>query len=175
MSYLQSITGPDFQSGFLYSTTNLSTDNASVINMSVNGLLSMNEFSLITLNLSNLTVPTINVSDLNVSELNVLHIEAENISCVNLSATNKISCDNLSITNQLTSGGNISTPNLYVEDVFFMDSTGSNITSSLVSTTNDVLYQLGNQNYKIRSVTGGTEYMTCDSTLGNTKDRKSVV
>ena len=112
MSYLQSITGPDFQSGFLYSTTNLSTDNASVINLSVNGLLSMNEFSLITLNLSYLTVPTINVSDLNVSDLNVVHIEAENISCVNLSATNEISCDNIIKAEELQSYGDVNVSNL---------------------------------------------------------------
>ncbi len=166
MSYISSITGPDFQSGFLYSTTNLSTDNASVINMSVNGLLTMNEFSLITLNLSNLTVPTINVSDLNVSELNVLHIEAENISCVNLSATNEISCDNIIKSNLITCGDNISTPKLYVNDTFFYGSTGT-IVSSLVTMSSQVLYNLGNLDYKIISVTG-TEYLTCDSTLGNT-------
>jgi hypothetical protein len=167
MSYLQSITGPDFQSGFLYSTTNLSTDNASVINLSVNGLLSMNEFSLITLNLSNLTVPTINVSDLNVSDLNVVHIEADNISCINLSTTNEISCDNIIKSNQLTCSGNISTPNLYVNDTFFYGSTGT-IVSSLVTMSSQVLYQLGNLDYKITSVTDGIQYLTCDSTLGNT-------
>ena len=178
MSYISSITGPDFQSGFLYSTTNLSTDNASVINLSVNGLLSMNQLSLITLNLSNLNVPTINVSNLNVSDLNVIHIEADNISCVNLSATNEISCDNiikanqftcvnLSATNQITCGDNISTPKIYVNDTFFYGSTGT-IVSSLVTMSSQVLYQLGNLDYKIRSVTGGIEYMTCDSTLGNT-------
>ena len=112
MSYLQSITGPDFQSGFLYSTTNLSTDNASVINLSVNGLLSMNEFSLITLNLSNLTVPTINVSDLNVSDLNVVHIEAENISAENISVTNEISCDNIIKAEELQSYGDVNVSNL---------------------------------------------------------------
>jgi hypothetical protein len=127
----------------------------------------MNEFSLITLNLSYLTVPTINVSDLNVSDLNVVHIEADNISCINLSATNEISCDNIIKSNQITCGDNISTPKLYVNDTFFYGSTGS-IVSSLVTMSSQVLYQLGNLDYKIRSVTDGIQYLTCDSTLGNT-------
>ena len=86
-----------------------------------------------------------------------------------ISSTGEVSFNNLSLSGALTCVSNISTPTLYVEDVFFMDPTRTTITSSLVQTTNDALYQLGTQNYKIRGLTGaGVEYMTCDSTLGNT-------
>jgi hypothetical protein len=55
-----------------------------------------------------------------------------------------------------------------VNDTFFYSSSTGAIVSSLVTTTNYVNYQLGNLDYKIRSVTDGIQYMTCDSTLGNT-------
>jgi hypothetical protein len=74
---------------------------------------------------------------------------------------------NLSVTDSFTCNDNISTPRLYVNDTFFYGSTGT-IVSSLVTMSSQVLYQLGNLDYKIRSVTDGIQYLTCDSTLGNT-------
>jgi lactam utilization protein B len=126
--------------------------------------------------LGNTNISNLSVDNLSTNLLNNISA-GENITLSTEAGTNKLvitaigssnlSLDNLSVTNQLTCGNNISTPKLYVNDTFFYGSTGT-IVSSLVTMSTQVLYQLGNLDYKIRSVTGGIEYMTCDSTLGNT-------
>jgi hypothetical protein len=126
--------------------------------------------------LGNTNISNLSVDNLSTDLLNNISA-GENITLSTEAGTNKLvitaigssnlSLDNLSVTNQLTCGNNISTPKIYVNDTFFYGSTGA-IVSSLVTMSSQVLYQLGNLDYKIRSVTGGIQYMTCDSTLGNT-------
>ena len=125
-------------------------------------------------NISNLSVDNLSTNLLNnisAGENIILSTEAGTNKLVITSVgglnSSNLSLDNLSITNQLTCGVNISTPKLYVNDTFFYGSTGT-VVSSIVTMSTQVLYQLGNLDYKIRSVTGGIEYLTCDSTLGNT-------
>jgi lactam utilization protein B len=126
--------------------------------------------------LGNTNISNLSVDNLSTDLLNNLSA-GENITLTTEAGTNKLvitaisssnlSLDNLSVTNQLTCGNNISTPKIYVNDTFFYGSTGA-IVSSLVTMSSQVLYQLGDLDYKIRSVTDGIQYMTCDSTLGNT-------
>jgi lactam utilization protein B len=126
--------------------------------------------------LGNTNISNLSVDNLSTDLLNNISA-GENITLTTEAGTNKLvitsisssnlSLDNLSVTNQLTCGNNISTPKIYVNDTFFYGSTGA-IVSSLVTMSSQVLYQLGDLDYKIRSVTDGIQYMTCDSTLGNT-------
>jgi len=127
--------------------TNLSCDNLSCQFKSTFGSISTGNISGTDISLTG----DLNASEVNASEVNASDVYADNIS-----------------SGTITGVSNISTPVLYNQQLYFMDPTRTTITSSIVSRASEVLYQLGSQDYKIRSVTGGTEYLTCDSTLGNT-------
>jgi len=168
----------------IYNDTNMSSDNISCTNLS-GSIATFDQLEVVTFNpisfsadyadITNLSCDNLScqfkstfgsISTGNLSGTNITLTGDINASEVNASAVNtsNVYADNIS-TSTITCLANISTPRLYVNDTFFYGSTGS-IVASLVTMSSQVLYNLGDLDYKIISVSG-TQYLTCDSTLGN--------
>ena len=155
----------------IYTSSNMSSDNISCTNLS-GSIATFDQLSVVTFNPISFSATYADITNLSCDNLSCQFkstfgsISTGNISITGDLTASNVSADNISATT-ITSLSNISTPNLYVDNTFFYGSTGS-IVSSLVTMSTQMLYQLGNLDYKIRSVTDGIEYMTSDSTLGNT-------
>ena len=185
MSYNNTIFGPVTSSpAIIYNDTNMSSDNISCTNLS-GSIATFDQLSVVTFNpisfsadyadIENLSCDNLScqfkstfgsISTGNLSGTNITLTGDINASEVNASAVNasNVYADDIS-TSTITCLANISTPRLYVNDTFFYGSTGS-IVASLVTMSSQVLYNLGDLDYKIISVSG-TQYLTCDNTLGN--------